>query len=356
MLMPSEDITRYMRECDWLVIGSGPSGSMAAKVLSDRGEKDIIVVERLSPGPYSRYHSICGEAVSEKILSKVGFRPDKVLRKVSSISIGFPGGVDVNIPVKGYIIDRNAMLAQLREGTDAERIHSTVSSVRRDGDKFIATIGEEDVRCRYLIGADGAHSVVRRDVFGSKPEEMVPIVNNIVPGDGGDTLRFIVGGQYKGGYRWEFPSVEGTMSVGYPKGMDSVGDVISTGARSMPIGKLPSVVEGNCCLVGDAASIANPLCFGGIGVALLSGRKAVECMISGRPDRYRHWIDHDRMFDRHFMEAHRTFTSWGDEEIEEAMKPFAGGYSIPRGLYAMIRHLSWANIYMSCWLGFAHGW
>lgn len=356
MLMPSNALPDAMRECDWLIVGSGPSGSMAAKVLSDHGEKDITVLERLSPGPYGRYHSICGEAVSERMLSKVGFRPDRVLREVSSISIGFPGGIDVDIPVKGYIVDRNSMLAQLREGVDADRIHSTVVSVRRDGDGFIASTGEGDVRCRHLIGADGAHSVVRRDVFGSKPEEMVPIVNNIVPGDGGDVLRFIVGGRYKGGYRWEFPSAEGTMSVGYPKGTDSVDDALSVGARSMPIGRLPSVADGGCCLVGDAASIANPLCFGGIGAALMSGRKAAECMIAGRSDRYQRWIDRDRMFDGHFMEAHRTFSSWGDEEIGEAMRPFAKGYSIPRGLHAMLRHPSWANIYMSCWLGFAYGW
>lgn len=354
--MPNDVFRIRMRECEWLIVGSGPSGSMAAKVLSDHGEKDIAVIERLSPEPFRRYHSICGEAVSDRILSKVGFFPDEILKEVSSISIGFPGGTDISIPVKGYIVDRNSMLSQLRDGIDAESIHSTVTSVSKDGDSFIVTTGDGDIRCRHLVGADGAHSVVRRDIFGSKPGEMVPIVNNIVPGDGKDVLRFIVGERYRGGYRWEFPSSEGTMSVGYPKGTDSVDDPISVGARSMPIGKLPSVIEGGCCLIGDAASLANPLCFGGIGAALLSARKATESMLSGKSERYQHWIDHDRMFDRHFMKAHKTFSAWTDTEIAKAMEPFAEGYSLSRGFLAMLKHPSWANIYMSCWLGFAHGW
>lgn len=345
-----------MEECKWLVVGFGPSGMMAAKTLADNGEHDTIIVERLSSDVHRRYHSICGEAVSERILSRIGFRPNAVLKEVSSISIEFSGGISIDIPVKGYIVDRNAMLNQLRDECNADFIHASVRSARKTEGGFIVTTNNGDIKCERIIGADGAHSVVRRDIFGSTPEEMIPIVNNIVPGNGGEVLKFIVCERYHGGYRWEFPSSEGFMSVGYPKGTDHIDGIVSKGARCMPIGKLPSVVNGNASIVGDAASLANPLCFGGIGAALLSGRKAAEAMISGKPEKYQSWINHDRMFNSHFMDAHKAFSLWRDSDIIEAMKPFRNGYSIPRGFLAMVKHPSWANIYMACWLGFARGW
>ena len=346
-----------MMECEWLIIGAGPAGCTAAMTLKELGVDDVVVIDRLSPEAHARYHSICGEAVSDRMFDRIGYHPDCILKRVSSISIDFPGNASISIPVDGSIVDRNAMMTDLRSRSNAEFVRTTVLSVRREGDGFIVETNSGQYRCRYLVGADGACSVVRRDIFGYKPEKVIPIINNIVPGDGGDVLRFIVSSKYSGGYKWEFPSSEGLMSVGYPKGTDYIVDPVSTGARNMPIGKPPSVVKDNCCIIGDAACLANPLCFGGIGTAMLSARKAIRAMNRGTPQEYDRWVRKDRMFSDRFMRAHRTFVEWDDEDIADAMEPFRGKqYSVFRGLISILRRPRWGNVYLCCWAGFSKGW
>lgn len=341
---------------DVVVVGAGPAGMSAAAELSGRG-LDAVVVERLASN-YGRYHSICGEAVSARTFSRLGWGPEGVVREVDAISISFPGGVSVRIPVEGYVIDRPAMLAGLRDRCDCRFVTGTVSRVEA-GDVCTVTLGDGTVlRSRYVIGADGAHSAVRRDVFGRGPARSLQVYNCIVRGEGSE-LAFRVGDFPDGFYGWRFPSAPGTVSVGFPRGHTdprSIDGIVSYGARTIPFGVPEDVVRGNVLLCGDAACLANPLCFGGIGAALLSGRNAARAVLDSDPGRYQRWVSRDRMFDRHFLEAHDTYASWGPDEIVDAMEPFRGGYSLWRGLRAMIRRPRWANVYMATFVAFRLGW
>ncbi len=68
------------------------------------------------------------------------------------------------------------MLRGLRSRCDAEFVGATVMSVRREADGFALYTIAGEVTCRYLVGADGAHSAVGRDAFGTVLE-MLPVVN-----------------------------------------------------------------------------------------------------------------------------------------------------------------------------------
>ena len=342
-------------ECDVLISGGGLAGLSAARTLSGSG-LSVVVAERMSEHVYRRYHTICGEAISDPMFRRIGMEPRGVVRDVDTIALRFDGGAEIHVPVKGYIVDRNVLLDSMRAECDARFVRGRVGSITRTTAGFNVDISGEMCRCRYLIGADGACSAVRRGVFGTKPEVTGQITNNVVRGDGDGSLRFIVSAKYPGGYRWEFPSKEGYMSVGYPKGTDTVEDPVSTGGRLIPAGRPEHVVNGNCLLVGDAGCLANPLCYGGIGAALLTGRRAAEAVIKGNPKSYDRWVDHDVMFNRHFMKAHRQFCGWTEADIEDAMKPLADGYSIWHGFRAIVRRPSYANVYMCCWVGFRRGW
>ena len=56
------------------------------------------------------------------------------------------------------------------------------------------------------------------------------------------------------------------------------------------------------------------------------------------------------------MEAAVTFRTWGEEEYADAVKPFRKGYSVWRGVYAVLRRPKWANIYISIWQTFRKCW
>lgn len=343
-----------MIECDVLIVGGGLSGLATARGLKGSGLK-VLVLERMSDAVYRRYHTICGEAISDRMFRKAGMEPTAVVRRVDAIALRF-GDDEVTIPVQGSIVDRNDLLVQLASECDVERLRGTATGVDVGDGGYIAHTTAGDISCRILVGADGAHSVVRRDVFGSEPEEMIPIINNIVRGESDGKLRFIVSERYKGAYRWEFPQKEGMMTIGYPKGTDDVVEYESRGGRHMPIGRLPCVARDGCYLVGDAGSLANPFCFGGIGAALVSGRKAAEAILHGDPGSYDRWVSKDRMFDRHYMEAHRRFSEYSDDDIPRLMGPLVKKYSVPRGFLAILRNPHEANVYMCCWLGFRDGW
>lgn len=294
------------------------------------------------------------------MLRRLGWSPSRTVARVDRIRISARGGSSVEVPVEGRIVDRPAMLAEMRAASDAELIHGSVSSVSSDGSGHVLALDDgRIVRCTWLIGADGAYSVVRRDLFGSRPEGMLNIENCIADGDGGSVLDFTVAGSYRGCYAWRFPSKPGTVSVGFAVGTgsrDGIEGLESWGARTLPFGKVPVPAAGRCILAGDAAGLANPLCYGGIGAALLSGRRAAEAVLHGSIGGYVRWIRRDRMFDPRFMEARSIFASWSDEEIEDALAPLAGRYSVLRGIRVVLRRPGWSRVYIGVYLAFRLGW
>ena len=345
---------RMGMETDVLIIGSGPAGASAAYHLGGYPGR-VTVLERLSPAMFGRYHSVCGEAVSDRMLRRAGISTGAVVSRVDRIRISYPGGASVEIPVEGSVVDRPAMLEELRSGSSAEFVRGTALSVRRSGEGFEVETTAGRIHCRFLIGADGAHSVVRRDLFGSRPE-MLPVVNSLVPGQGGPVLDFEVSSAHPGFYAWRFPSRDGLVSVGAPKGEPIRSGAVESGARHLPFGGVPETVSGNAVLVGDAAGLANALCYGGIGMGLLSGRKAAEAIADGRLGRYSGWCRRSLFTSPRFMEAHRRFSSWTDGDIQTAMRPFRSGYSVGKGLLAILRHPGYANVYFATWLAFRIGW
>lgn len=342
-------------DADVLIIGSGPAGASAARALRGSG-MDTIVLERLSDARFSGYHSICGEAVSRRMLTLNDIPRGCVVRDIDRIYIESPDGGRVTVPADGSIVDRRAMIMTLLGSSDAEIVRGTATGISRDGDGYVAETTAGTIRCRYLIGADGAHSVVRRDLFGTSPAGMVPMVNTIRKGTSEDALTFCVAEKYGGYYSWRFPSSDGTVSVGFPKGTGDREEDISHGARHLPFGGVPDAVDGNALLVGDAAGLANALCYGGIGAAMLSGRKAAEAVMRGRPGSYGRWYRHCIYRDPRFLEARKAFEGWSDDEICDAMTPLKGKGTIAHGVAAMIRRPSLSGMYFSIWMGFRHGW
>lgn len=347
-----------MIPCNVLIIGSGLAGLSAAVRLKECGVEDVVVLERMSGTQYDHYHRTCGEAISDRMIRLSGIDRSCEIRKIDSAVITC-GDVDIRVRSKGAIIDRVKLLSMMRESCGAKMIQTSVKSVIEADGGYLAVTEDEEYHCRYLIGADGAFSVVRKSFFGYGPEVKMAAVNNLVKGNSDTSeIRFIVSPQYPGSYRWDFPSKDGLRSVGYIQGTDEVSEYAERGIRFIVTGTNRNVVKGNCCIVGDAALLANPLCYGGIGAALLSGRKAAEGIAKGDLTGYQRWVGKDLMFDPHYMKAYNTFKEWNQSEFDDAVVPFRKGSTmlLMRGAYAILRRPKWANVYTSIWMGFKHCW
>ena len=345
-----------MYRCNVLIVGAGLAGLSAAMHMARLGIKDVTVIERMSGERYGRYHRTCGEAVSERSVRLSGMDRSCIVRPIEGIKVSYRD-ISMYIRSKGYIIDREALLENMRRCSDANIISGSVTAIEATDDGYTVSTTAGDFSCNYLIGADGAFSVVRKSIFGTSPVIKLPVSNRIVEGDSDSSvLDFEICSDVPGTYSWDFPSKDGLRSMGSIIGTGDASESKESGIRFIVSGSDRTVVKGGCCLVGDAAMLINPISYGGIGAALISGCRAAESIAKDDLQSYRRWILKDVMFDRHFMESYDTVSSWTVKDIEDALVPFRKGYSVAKGLYAMMRRPKWASVYTSIWMGFRHGW
>ena len=109
-------------------------------------------------------------------------------------------------------------------------------------------------------------------------------------------------------------------------------------------------------LIGDAAAMANPISYGGLKAALISGKKAAESIISDRPEKLQRWWDSSILSDRRFMDFNRRLRTWSEKELNDAVRPFRhGGIYLP-GIWACITRPKNIHMYFGCLFAFMFGW
>ncbi len=169
-----------METCDVLVVGAGPTGLVAAAALAERGV-DVRLVER-APERLTQSRALVVQPRTLELMDKMGLADGMVQAGVPAMRTNFnvDGNQLLSVDFGAAAFGKTAFpFVLFLSQVDTERIlddhldrlglpiEREVELVRIEQatDHVVARLltkgVEVGLRCRYLIGADGAHSTVR---------------------------------------------------------------------------------------------------------------------------------------------------------------------------------------------------
>lgn len=284
-----------MSKYDVVVVGSGPAGSSAARYLSQKGAKVLVIEKEKLP----RF-KLCGGALSSRIAPYLpeGFK-GKVLNTINRGILGFRGErfVEKENSQMAYIIDRAEFDEFLVESSKAEVWEETEFLGFSENGKIEVQTSKGKVWADFLIGSDGFYSRVAK-ILGYKKTKFYRSIEFLCEGVMDFDSVIVELGLVERGYLWVFPKGEflnvGIASTGKENLLKIVKDylrkqkLISVDSEEKPKGWFIPFAEGEkdlhlgrgrVLLVGDAGNFVDPLLGEGIYYAWLSGMKAAESIV-----------------------------------------------------------------------------
>ena len=339
-----------MEKYDTIVVGAGTAGCIAAKTLTEKGLK-VCLIEKKPKQEIGE--KICGDALGDHHLKTLGLEKPtggELEAKIDGIKIYSPDENTIfTIADKdfvGHILNRR-LFGQwlLKKATDAGTHLEDNMNIRSPIIEKGAVVGItaknmktgniSELRSKVVVDATGFFGMIRKQL----PAELgidSEIDNEDVEAcyreirqlkQEAENTRFceIYLNQQAspGGYVWIFPKGGARMNVGigtcmrktgYPnpkeqlyktalkKPMFEDSLVLTGGAWFDPVRRpLDSMVANGVVIIGDAASLVNPIHGGGIGPSMLSGyyagQQIVEALGKGEPTREALWGYNKRYID-----------------------------------------------------------
>ncbi len=169
-------------ECDVLVVGAGPAGLTAARVLAGSDFSVVVIEQKGHGGPDTTSYDITEGIRIKDILKDINIKPHKISSKSEWFSPNYGFLLDSNI--QDYYFKRgpeedsleNMLLRNLQNDVCSIFFNSHINSCKLDDKKSIsfriATDQKtEEIKPKYVIAADGSNSFIRGHT-GIKPEIM----------------------------------------------------------------------------------------------------------------------------------------------------------------------------------------
>jgi geranylgeranyl reductase family protein len=293
-----------MAQYDAIVVGGGPAGSTAARLLAEGGAR-VCVFDR-ARFPRSKP---CGGALSPRILHHLPPGVNGVIRTcirhaIFTFQSGKAFEISSAVPM-GYLVCREEfdtwLLTRAKQAGALVREGTAVGAIEAEGTGFRVQVGSEWISTAAILGADGANSRVAAQWLPGRPAARYLALECEVPQDGctlADTALVDVGA-YPGGYAWAFPKRDrvniGVMMEyaqgralrpalsGFVAGQPLLPRLTSDGKRAAPVaaprfGPVPCARPG-LLLIGDAAQLADPFLGEGIYYAVRSGAMAAQALL-----------------------------------------------------------------------------
>ncbi|WP_433166970.1 geranylgeranyl reductase family protein [Kribbella sp. CA-247076] len=321
---------------DLVVVGAGPAGTSAALgALTVDPTLSVLLIDRHD---FPR-DKACGDGIAPHVfdlLAEVGVTgivDDWTPVRRFALTRGATG-VDRDMARPNWVVPRTVFdqrLAAAAQTAGAQLVRRRVRGLRITTDAITL---EGDLHARFVVGADGAHSVVRKKL-GVEPGPVALAIRGYAPTPGARAASQVIayGPGRQPSYAWSFDRGDGWSNVGY-------GEQLTAG-RPRPTRAellrhldelLPGATDGGISwwghhlplsswtwrprsgpvmLAGDAAGLINPMTGEGIYYAvatgLLAGRAAADALHRGSRDAgtsYRRWAG--RLLGRHLRHTALT--------------------------------------------------
>jgi geranylgeranyl reductase family protein len=293
---------------DVVVVGSGPAGSTTALHLAQEGAKVLIIEKKKLP----RF-KLCGGCLSARIRDLLPEGWERlVLNRIRGGSLGFAGSEYVSkLREKdvAYIVDRaefDEYLTRKAVERGAELWEETeFLGFHKNGSIDVRT-SRGEVRCDFLVGADGFYSKVAKFLGYEKRRFFRSLETWIEVDSLPEELKegvIIDLGLVKRGYGWIFPKGEklavGVASAGGENLYEVLGNYIANHPflrrkkSENPKGwMIPFALSwndlhlgrGRVLLAGDSGGTVDPLLGEGIYWSVLAGKMAGESILNGGDD------------------------------------------------------------------------
>ncbi len=275
-----------------MIIGAGPGGLAAAKVLAKNNKKVLVLEKNKVIGP-----KVCAGGLTTKDF-ELGIPKEVAEQFFNHLNIHTPFGESEITDKKDFIatVDRGRLGQFMQKA--AENAGAEIQTARK-ADKIAkdyVVAGSEEYGFNHLIGADGSHSIVR-EFLGLKNDNMAAF-HYKVPGQFPSIDLFLDANLFGSGYAWIFPHKSWT-SIGC--GADTktlipaekLNENFRKWLKKQEIDVSQAQYEGwfinynyqghefgNVFIVGDAAGFASGLTGEGMYFAMISGIEVAKKIIN----------------------------------------------------------------------------
>lgn len=284
-----------MQSFDVIIIGAGPGGLKCAEILGNSSLSVLLLEKNSEIGPKVCAGGLTGKGIAYLNLPPelVEFRYNRVKLHVNRITSTITSDTDF-----AFTIDRKEFgqwqLQKLQAFDNVEvRTNARVSEVT----KACVTVNGEQIAYRYLVGADGSNSVVKR-FLGLKTKNKGYGIQYLIPGDAYTDFEIFFQPKYFAAwYAWIFPH-RGYVSIGCgatPGVLASAKlkenfhrwlrehdvDVSEATYEAFPMDSdYQGYRFGNVFLTGDAAGLLSSFTGEGIYQALISGEEVAKLILN----------------------------------------------------------------------------
>jgi menaquinone-9 beta-reductase len=343
-----------LRNFDVLIVGAGPAGAATAIALGNSG----LSVGLLDKAKFPR-DKTCGDALSVDVVNQLRILSpalsdafEQFASKVASfgVKIVAPDGNHLDIPFvhnqqkrPGYVCSRldfdNLLVQHLAAYPNVTHFEEhTVTRVENVSDKVCVQTHDGSFSAPIVVGADGAHSIVAKELSNLRPEKdhysagLRIYCEGVIDFHPENFIELYFFQHILPGYLWIFPLPDNNANVGIGMLSSAVSkkkvnlkavlrELLSThpvlekrfrNARpiekvkgyGLPLGSKKRSLSGErFLLTGDAASLIDPFSGEGIANAIRSGRVAASHIL--------------KCFEQHNFS--KSFNNQYDKEIYDRM-------------------------------------